>query len=203
MAGIETITQKILADARSAAEEVKAQACAAAQAEAARILDQAQLRAQNLEQQDCVEAEERARRIRGVAELEVRKHLLSAKRDLLAQVYAKAEQALASLPDGDFCALYHKVCLNMIEHGNEGIAPAQADAGRLNEAFIAGLNEALAQQGKANGLVLAEPRNDIAGGCVIVSGGMEVDLSTAALIHGVQLATEGEVSRLLFDGTEA
>ena len=59
------------------------------------------------------------------------------------------------------------------------------------------------KEGKANGLVLAEPRNDIAGGCVIVSGGMEVDLSTAALIHGVQLVTEGEVSRLLFDGTEA
>ena len=75
---------------------------------------------------------------------------------------------------------------------------SQADVQRLGQDFVNLLNQALQRAGRRAEVTLAHERTDIAGGCVVCSGGMEVDCSHQALLRAVREKTEGEINHMLF-----
>lgn len=198
MAGTEKITQRILQQAQEQAAELRRQAEQSAAQAKQRACAKAEQDAQAIAAQGQTECQERQNRIMAVADLELRKRRLAAKRQVLDEAFDAARTALERMPEEEYRRLYAKAVWEAVEKGEEKIAPAETDKERLGQDFVDLLNRMLAQQGRRAKITLADSRADIAGGCVVCNAGMEVDCSHQALLRGVREKTEGEINRMLF-----
>ncbi len=198
MTGTEKITDRIQTQASLQAEEITNAA--------KRQVDDALRRAEaeaNKAAQDIIErakqnAQESVIRIMAVTDLTLRKELLIKKHEVLKEAFDRASELFAVLDDTQFSNIYRKLVLGAVQKGNESIAPAKGDAHRLDETFVAAINADLNKSGRAGELHLLPGRDDIQGGCVLISGEMEIDLSVKSILENVRETTEGEVAKLLF-----
>lgn len=198
MTGVEKIVEKILSDARAQAQEMTNMAQAEANALCERVKARAKEDASVIVAEAKNSMEERDRRIVSVAELEIRKRVLAAKREVLEEAYAQAAQVLTALDADAYRQRYLHIVRPAIQKGTEGIAPGPKDADRLGAAFVDMLNAALKAEGKTAQVVLLPVRENIEFGCIVCSGGMEIDFSTQAVMRVVRENTEGEVAKILF-----
>lgn len=202
MAGSENIVQRILEQAREQVQSMQQDAKAKADAERVAAVKRAQNEADGIISQGEAEKAEREKRILAVADLELRKRRLAAKREVLDEAYSLAEQKLKAMPDDQYMKAYAGIVAEAIIKGTEGIAPAAADEHRLGAAFVDSINQGLNAQSRTAQVQLLQPRTDIAGGCIVCDGGMEIDYSHAAVMRGLREASEAEVAHTLFDDGE-
>lgn len=130
------------------------------------------------------------------AALDARKYALKAKRRLLDEAFAQAQETLAALAGEKREALLDKLLLGQAE-GGEAVLMAAADAERLQR-LIPVFNEKLRAAGKA-ALTPGEVAADIAAGFVLRAPGYEKNCSFEALIRDARAQCEGEVAAALFD----
>lgn len=202
MTGTEKITQRILQQAQQQASEIDAQARAQAQNVIDRQRAQAQQQAEQMIARADGESQERKQRVLAVADLELRKKTLAAKREALDAAFARAQQMLCEMDDDAYTALYQTLVLQAVQKGDEGIRPSKAETGRLGRAFVERLNAQLVQKGLPGQLRLLTANEAIDGGCMVVSGDMEVDLSAPAVLRNIREQIEGEITQVLFAKTE-
>lgn len=198
MTGSENIVQRILEQAREQVQSMEQDAKAKAEQEVAAATKQAMTQAEVIIAHSEAEKAEREKRILSVADLELRKRRLAAKRQVLDEAYNKAAGQLAALPDDKYAQAYVGITAEALVKGTEGIAPAAADKDRLGAAFIEKVNAALKAKGKTANVQLLAPRADIPGGCIVCDGGMEIDYSHKAVMRSLREGSEAEVARALF-----
>jgi V/A-type H+-transporting ATPase subunit E len=198
MAGSEKITTRILSEAQEQAREIIETARQQADVSFERALGDARENAKSIMERAKRDAAENENRIMAVADLSLRKALLSAKQEVLGEAFSQAVQAFVDMDDARFRELYTELLLGVIDNGNEGIAPAKADAGRIDETFVQDLNTALVKKGLPGQVTMLPARADIAGGAVVVRGEMEIDLSVKSILQSVRERNEGEVAAMLF-----
>ncbi len=198
MTGTEKIIGRILQEAEDMAQELTQAARQQAETATARTMQEAKEQEARIVERARREAKEGASRTMAVADLTLRKELLAQKHRVLDEAFDKASQQFANLSDAHFVDIYLKLVLGALQKGSEGIAPAKEDAHRLGESFVAAVNDALVQQGKNAEVVLLPARDGLCGGCVLVSGEMEIDLSVQSVLNNVRESNEGEVAALLF-----
>jgi V/A-type H+-transporting ATPase subunit E len=196
MSGAEKIIEKILDDARKAADETVAKAQAEAEALIAQAVIGAEKEAAALLEKSEKEAGEIKRRMMSVAELDGRKHILSCKQQVIEEAFASAGDALRALEIGPYRALVERLLLENAQDGDE-VLFAQKDEAVFSEEFIAGVNQKLAQAGKG-GVRLGTERVGITGGFVLRSATMERNCSVAALLRMVREEAEPQVAAILF-----
>ena len=194
----ENITNHILAQATAQAQEILDSANTQAEEGVALAVSQAEERAKTLLEKAEKDAVEIAVRALSAADLKVRKHLLAQKRTLLDEVFQRAEQRFFAYENAEYTEAYVKLVLGALQKGDEGIAVAKEDAQRLGEGFVSAVNKGLVAKGMPANVHLLPPRDGILGGCVVISGGMEVDLSTRSVFKAVREQCEGEVAQTLF-----
>ena len=198
MSGAERITRRILAEAAAGAaaicEEAK-QKAAEALAEAEKV---AGLTRKQIAERAAGEAVEQKRRIKGMAELELRKEILAAKRELLDEAFEKALAGLAGLDDDCYRSLLKRMLLTAAERGDETVFLSSRDGRRLDREFWAGVNRDLAGAGKKGTLVPAAETRDLRGGFILQSGGVEINCSFESLLEMQREELEPEVAALLF-----
>ncbi len=196
--GAERIIGRVLDDAQSKAENIKAEARVSAGA----VVDEARQKAERQKRQILdqagKEAEEQKRRILGIAQLESRKDLLATKQSLIAQAFSKTLDELTNLDDQAYQALLKKMLLSFSESGTENVACSAKDCQRLPQSFWQDVNEALRSQGKKGELKPAEETRDIRGGFVLLTDGVEVNCSFEALLAMKRDELEPEVAAVLF-----
>ena len=198
MAGTEIIVEKILSQALEKAKEIKDAAKLEAEQFEKNAIEQATKKAEKLVSDAKAEMQERERRITAVAEIEIKKLELAAKRAVLDEAYEAALVKLASLDTDKYRELYLKSVLPALTKGTETIAPAAKDAERLGQAFIDMLNKRLEANGIKAQLKLAPPRADADFGLWVIDGSCEIDFTNKAVIRAVREKTEGETAKLLF-----
>jgi len=186
MSGADKIIEKILDDARKAADETVAKAQAEAEALIAQAVISAEKEAAALLEKSEKEAGEIKRRMMSVAELDGRKHILSCKQQVIEEAFASAGDALRALEIGPYRALAERLLLENAQDGDEVLF-----------AFIAGVNQKLAQAGKG-GVRLGAERVGITGGFVLRSATMERNCSFEALLRMVREEAEPQVAAILF-----
>jgi len=197
MSGSDRVKEKILGEARQAAEGHMKEAGQEAEAIAKKAADEAKAAAGAIHAKGAADAAARERRIVSVAELEGRKAVLAAKQGLIEELFQKSVEQLRGLPDAE----YEKTLAGMVAasaEGGEEVILAEADRARVSKGFIDGVNKQLEAAGKKGGLKLSEEKRAIASGFVLKQGDVEVNNSFESIVKTQRDGLEALAVKMLF-----
>lgn len=193
MTGLEKIVKQIQDEAQQAADGV----IAAANAQAREIAEQTQrdtqaqceaIRAQS--QQDVAGQLAAAQ---SAAELAKRRAVLAAKQEIISSVISDAEQEIYTMPDAGYFDLILKMVKKYSLPQSGEILFSKKDLARLPAGFDATLVKS------ANGtLAISKETREIAGGFVLVYGGIEENCSIEALFYAAHEQLQDKIQEILF-----
>ncbi|MCJ7835459.1 V-type ATP synthase subunit E family protein [Cuneatibacter sp. NSJ-177] len=186
---IESITARILQEAKDEAEHLKKQA----EAEKDTLLAKAAEEAEAVKKETAAKAVEDAKvlgeRRNSVAELEARKLRLSAKQEMIDRSFEEAAAQLAGMP----AAEYQAFLLGLVE-------PYRAEPGEilLNEKDHKAYGKALEEALKDSPLAVAEETVPIQGGMILRQGCVSLNASLEKLMETQKKQITAEIAGVLF-----
>ncbi len=189
------ILQKIQADGSQAAAAVQAEGAAAA----TRIRERGEREAEESRAALRRRAERRAKehrdRLVTLAQLEHRKAVLAEKQRSIGDAFAEAEARLRDLPREDAWNLLHRVIVAGAETGREEVVVGHAQAGLIDDAFLARVNRTLGDRGH---LTLAAEPGDFSHGVVLREGRKDINLRLAVLMAEAREQFVHHIAQQLF-----
>ncbi|MDD3947441.1 MAG: V-type ATP synthase subunit E family protein [Clostridia bacterium] len=187
----EAIIAKILEDARSAVNTALEEGGKSAAATIAEARNEASLLLQKSMDETAALQDEIIRRRMTVANLEVRKLMLAAKKRALDGIFKEAAEQVLSLKKDR----YLKIISGMLESAEDGdtVKIAARDKGVITETFLKKYAES-----KGINLSLSQEFADIKGGIILCSGNMEKNLSLEVELDALREQLEPEVASKLF-----
>lgn len=148
--------------------------------------------------EDAIELRDRMLRM---AELDQRKEYLGMKRQVMDDAFDQALSQMRGM-QVDQARRFLSDLLADAAQGDEELIISKADEGVFDPEFLQKINARLAEMGKASSLKLSEERRELGGGVILRRGGMEVNLTYAAVLGEIRPSLEAEVAAMLFDGQE-
>jgi vacuolar-type H+-ATPase subunit E/Vma4 len=194
---IEKIFDRINAEAEAAAGEVLTRAGE----ESAAVSKEYTGRASRLDAELKAYAEKKA----GEAEkhlivseqLELRKSVLSRKREILESVYDEAKKKISALSPEESREVLKNMIISSAVTGDEEIVVAPSQVGIFDEGFMVELRDGF----KGNGSFrLAADKGDFAWGVVMREGRRTVDLSLDVVFKQLREKIEPRIAAMLFGG---
>lgn len=198
MSGVEKITERIVNDAR----EKAASTISAAEAKCADIIEKSKKRAdknvQSMVDGAKAEGRELIKRKEAVFSLELRKEVLSIKRQMLDKAFALALEKLQAISDEEYDQLMAELLAECAEIGDGEVLIAERDKRLLHASFISKAEKMLADKGLERKMKQGGVDKRLPDGFVYVSGGMEINCSLASIVSQKRESIEAGVYRLLF-----
>ena len=196
MANINNLTSKILRDA----EERKENILASAEEEKNGILSKKKAKAKELEkeiiQKAELEAKSRKERILSSASLKVRNNKLSAKQEVIKEVFEKSIDVLSSINGDDFLRFIKNSILSLGEIGEQNLILNKDGMELVDLTFIYDLNQTLGDKGN---IKLSPNIGNFKGGFILESNGIEINNTYEALVSSLRDELEFEVANVLFN----
>ena len=193
----QAILERIGADGRQAAAAILREAGEKADAmRAASDRKIAQLREQTLSMAQA-EAEGLEQRMYRMAELDERKLLLAAKRDMMDQAFAAALQKLRKMDSLAAEAFFLSQVVSAAK-GTETLLVGAEESEWFSTSFVEKANKALAAEGKDAKLTLGAERRAGVTGVILVGDGTEINCTLEALVASRRLMLESQVAAILF-----
>lgn len=200
MAGIESITQRILSDAREKAEAIVEKAEREADALLQSAADNAQrARSQRLAYADAEAARARQRRIM-VARMQQKQELLAQKQELLDETYRQAMQAVLDMPQEQYEELLATLIAQASDDGREEVVLCARDRERLDAKRLLARAEGLLRREGADkpSLTLSAQTLGAQGGFVLKKGDIETNCTLETLLARSRETLEQELAVILF-----
>ncbi len=198
MAGIENIKERIIADADSKAAEILKAAKEKADEIIAKANEKALKKSKEIEQKSQYEANERKRIIHSMVELGIRKDILSAKQEVLCQVFEEAQNKINALTGEEYEKILISMLLETIESGNKEIVISKNDINRISPDFMDKIKKAFKEKGKTADIKLSMEDVSFGGGFIIRGKGIEINNSFEAILNMKRDEIEPKVAELLF-----
>jgi len=198
VAGAEKLIEKIEQDAQRDAEKIWQDAEEKKHDMRQTLMREIAGRKAEIEKMADDAAREKKKRMAAVYDLEHRKLLLSAKQEMMQKAKDLAMEKLSALDDKSYVALMKNKLMACAASG-EGSIAVSATEKRLNDGFLADVNAALKSSVGKGDLRFADETADITGGFIYRNGGLEINLSFAALLSEAWQEAETEVASVLFD----
>ncbi len=192
----EQVVEKILSQAKSEAEAIVAEAnekAAAAKTELDAEIADFDAKTQALAKDA---GDDKLQRMLANARMSNAKRLLSARVEIMDEVFHQAKEAVNRLPDEAYRTLMTELMKKAVETGDEEIIVGKNEK-RINQDFVKKVNRDLGTGFKGN-LRLAETRADIAGGFILSRGKVQINASTDVLIDALRESMGIELSQELF-----
>lgn len=126
--------------------------------------------------------------------------LLSAKQEMLEQVFEQALEGLTLLPDAEYSALLADMAARAAVTGGEEVVVSPRDRQRLGDGFLAGANERLAARGLPGRLTFAAGTRPLRGGLILSSGDIEMNCSFERTLASLRDDLEPVIAAMLFEG---
>jgi len=192
----ENVIAKILADAGAEAEKIKTQAQEKQSAEQAKLDEQLR---QHQKQTDALArkaGEDEKSHLLAAARMQIAKELLTEKRKILDEVFARARQQLLNLPDDQYRRLIGDLMISAVETGNEEVI-LDKDEKRIDQELINQVNRQLAGENKGN-LRLSDQRQELGGGFILRRGKIRTNVSFEVLLSQARKGLEIELAKGLF-----
>lgn len=191
--GIETITEKILAEANDDARRIYDKGKYDGRSAVYRIERLIKQKQSDLEEKTAADVENVKQRRHSVAQLEARKMRLAAKQEVIESCFEEAVRRLCDLPEADYIALLEKSI------GKLDVQEGELLLNRKDRAEIGPkLLERLQKSGKAGALVLSEETINAAGGFVLRAGTVEINSTLEVMVDAVRDDVTPAVIRSLF-----
>ncbi len=190
------VVEKILSEAQTKADEIKAQAREKQdrqQGDMQQQLDEFKKTTEEMVQQAA--ADEREHRLAS-ARMDIAKDYLGQKRDILDKVFDKARQQILSMPDDQYRGLMEKLMLGAVQTGEEEVIVDQNEK-RLDANFINTVSGKL-KDGLKKELKLSEQRGSIEGGFILKRGQIKTNCSIDMLLSQARNDLEIELAKELF-----
>ena len=192
----EQVTGKILADARTEAEKIKAQADKKQAAEQAKLNNEIKEYTSQTEVLAKKAAEDKKARMLSAARMDIAKQYLGEKGKLLDEVFDKARGQFFELSDGEYKALIKKLMLAAVETGDEEVIVDKNEE-KIDFEFVKQINRDLGPGFHGN-LRLSEQKQDIGGGFILRRGRIQNNVSIDVLLDKAREALEIEIGQELF-----
>lgn len=195
MANLNNLTSKILKDA----EERKESILSSAEEEKNKILSKKIAKAKELEREIIQKAEAEAKskkdRILSSAKLRVRNNKLSAKQDVIQEVFEKSIDSLASISGDDFLRFIKHSILSLGKIGEQNLILNKNGLEVVDLTFIYDLNQSLGENGN---IKLSQNPGNFKGGFILEKDGIEINNTYEALVSSLKNELEFEVASVLF-----
>lgn len=190
MEGKEAIINKILEDAKVKADEKvqKAQSIADSKIQSANDWASNYLDAQReILEKDCADLIERRKT---VANLDVRKHMLETKQEVILQVFAKALATLRALKKEDYLNLVLRLISENVDKDDQLV---------LSKDGVLSVEDfASADFIKENNVTISETPGDFVGGVMLIGKSCDKDLTFEAVVESKKDLLASEVAKRLF-----
>lgn len=191
--GIETITEKILAEANDDARRIFEKGRYDGRATIYRTERLIKQKQSDIEQKAVTDAENVKKRKNSVAELEARKMRLAAKQEAISRSFSDAMKKLAELPEEDYISLLARSVEQTGDEGGELRLNAK-DKARIGQKLVDRINK----EGKAGTLTLSEHTIDAAGGFVLRRGAVEINSTLEVMVEAIREEVTPDVVKTLF-----
>lgn len=193
----EQVIEKILSDAKTEAAKIAKEAADKAAAERATLEAQLGEYRQQTESLVAKAAEDEKSHILAGARMEVAQEYLAEKRAILEEVFKRARQKLAELPDAEYRALMTRLMVEAAETGEEEVVVGANDQ-RIDRALVNEVNGQLASKQKKGNLKLATDKHNMGGGFILRRGKIKTNVSLGVLVDQVRTELEIELGKELF-----
>jgi len=192
----EQVVQKILSEARSQADKIKAQANEEAAVQQEQLAGELAEFQKETDQKAKASAEDKIERMLAAARMETKKDLLAARVSLLDKVFQKVREQIKKLPKDRYQELIVSLMKKAVESGDEEVLIA-AGEDRIDNGLIKQVNAGLEPDIKGH-LKLSNDTADIDGGFILKRGNIQVNASLEVLISQARQDLETELSQELF-----
>ena len=190
----EKVVEKILADAKTQAEKIKAEAEGkvkqADERTAAQLADFDKETAE-LEKKAFEEAKSR---VLATARMDIAKQSLRTRKTLIDEVFVRAGDEIKNMNDADYVQLMKKLLLACVETGDEEIVTGKKET-RLGTDFLSEVNSQLGDKGN---LTFAGNKADIEAGFILSRGKVRANVSLEVLLGQIREELETEIAKELF-----
>lgn len=196
MANVSNLTSKILRDA----EENKANILASAEEEKNKILAKRIAKAKEIEKEIVkkaeVESKIREERILSAATLKVRNNKLSAKQEIIKEVFEKSIDKLENTSKEDFLEFLKVSIISLGKIGDQRLILNKSGIEAIDDAFMYELNSALGDNGNVK---VSSEVGSFKGGFILEKDGIEINNTYEALVSSLREELEFEVAKVLFN----
>lgn len=195
---VETITAKILSDAKAEASRIDAEI--AEKVKKIQAEQGAQIKAidKKAQEEGQRRGEDRHKKDIATAELELRKSLLAQKQELIETVFDQAFKRLAGLRGEEYEQFIAGLLLKVVEVGDEEVVVSGKGSPKMGKKLLHEVNAQLAKAGKKGQLRMVEENRELQGGFVLRRGKMEVNCSLNSLFSTIREELEPRVAEILF-----
>ncbi|KUO71100.1 MAG: hypothetical protein APF77_23830 [Clostridia bacterium BRH_c25] len=198
MAGVEKIKEKILQDSEVKVSEILEKARLQAKEVLEKANRKAAARVKEISQKSAHDISEKKRIINSIAELEMRKDILSAKQQSIDEVFDKALERMNNLDDSKYEQVIFDMLVATAESGEEEIVMSESRRSKLSADFISKANKALEAAGKMGRVKVSDETRNISGGFILKSQGVEINNSFEAVIRLYRDEIEPKAAEIFF-----
>jgi V/A-type H+/Na+-transporting ATPase subunit E len=196
MANVNNLTSKILKDA----EERKESILASGEEEKEKILSKKLAKAKELQEEiikkATAEAKSKKERILSSASLKVRNDKLSAKQEVVKEVFEKSIEKLSSISGNELLDFVRESILSLGEIGEQTMILNKNGMDVVDLTFMYELNQALGEKGN---IKLSQEVGNFKGGFILEKDGIQINNTFEALVSSLSDELEFEVARALFN----
>ncbi|MEG2561051.1 MAG: V-type ATP synthase subunit E family protein [Clostridia bacterium] len=192
MTGNEKIIEKILADANATADKILTDAQVKVNALTAKTQAECDKIAAQAKKESDAEVGEMLKRRQTVADLDIKKALLSKRKALMNIVSEKAIEKLRALPREKYKAIVTQMIEKNAEDGDI-VTIAQTDKDILTADFVASVAKSLGVK-----LTLNKSYGEFAGGVVLQSKNVDKNLTFEVELNAIRNEVEPQIAEILF-----
>jgi V/A-type H+-transporting ATPase subunit E len=192
----EQVIEKILSQAKAEAQTLLAEAKKKADAQKAKLRTELAEYEKQTEAMAAAAAEDKRQRMLAGSRMSNATALLTAKAELLDEVFKKAQERVIQLPDEQYKTLMTKLMTQAVQTGDEEVLVGKEER-RINDEFIKQINRQLGTGFKGN-LRLSDRRVPIKGGFILSRGKVQMNASVDVLIERLRETMETELAAKLF-----
>ncbi|MHC4691672.1 MAG: V-type ATP synthase subunit E [Planctomycetota bacterium] len=192
----EQVTEKILADAKAEAENIKKQADEKEAAEQEKFNEQLVEHKKKTSALAEKLGREKKLHLLAAARMDIAKEHLAEKSKILDEVFEQARQQLLKLSDDQYKTLCSNLMLEAVETGDEEVIIDTSET-RIDEKFVRQINHKLGPESKGN-LKLSNQRQPIGAGFILKRGKIKNNVSLDVLLARARKDLEIDLAKDLF-----
>lgn len=191
--GIETITEKILAEANNDARKIFEKGKYEGRSTIYQAERKVKQHQSEMERQAKIDADTAKKRKNSVAQLEARKMRLGAKQEAISRCFAQALEELSRLPEEIYLELLVRTAETCSVQDGE-LLLTEGDRKRIGEKMVSQIN----QGGKLGTVTLSDQVIKAAGGFVLRKGAVEINSTLEVMVEAIREEITPKVVETLF-----